>query len=129
MRHGIVDESREGRRTIVLISPVLEAGFAPEDGMALCSLEYRGEQLLEEPARLAGAPGHWRLLAVERHDDDAHLQAEADLEGGGTVAVEARLADDSLELTSAGGGPWELAAHDPRVTAETHGGTLKLRVT
>src|SRR3712207_7805890 len=42
VRHGILDESRNGRRTIVLISPVLEAGFTPEDGLAFCSLERDG---------------------------------------------------------------------------------------
>lgn len=46
MRHGIIDESRAGRRTIVLVSPVLEAAFVPEAGMVCASLEHRGEELL-----------------------------------------------------------------------------------
>jgi len=91
VRHGILDEPRQGKRTIVLISPVLEAAFTPEDGMELCSLELRGKELLEAPLRL---PGHWRLLAVERSDDDAHLEAEAD----GRI-LNVRLADAELTMT------------------------------
>lgn len=147
MRHGIVDESRAGRRTIVLVSPVLEAAFVPEAGMVCCSLEHRGEELLGQRGGLEswvekgstmgipllypwanrldseefgvrkrdenglpmhgllGGTPHWRLLAVERGDDDAHLQAELDFEHEAwpqhRVELEARLADDRLRITTA----------------------------
>ena len=91
MRHGILDEPREGRRTIVLISPVLEAAFQPDEGMALCSLEYKGRELLEGPLRV---PGHWRLLAVERSDDGARLEAEAD-----GMTLEVRLSGEELAMS------------------------------
>ena len=91
MRHGIVDEPRDGRRTIVLISPVLEVAFTAEDGAELRSLERGGEELLGAPLRL---PGDWHLIAVERTDDEARLEAEAD-----GMALDVRLADDQLTVT------------------------------
>lgn len=53
MRHGIVEESRDGRRTIVLVSPVLEAAFAVEAGMICCSLDHQGAELLGQRGGVA----------------------------------------------------------------------------
>lgn len=83
MRHGIIDEPREGKRTIVLVSPVLEADFTPEDG-------------------------DWKLLAVERTDDDAHLEAETD-----DLKLEVRIAEGEVRV---------------RVTQKTGEPALTLRV-
>lgn len=83
MRHGIIDEPREGKRTIVLVSPVLEADFTPEDG-------------------------GWKLLAVERTDDDAHLEAETD-----DLKLEVRIAEGEVRV---------------RVTQKTGEPALTLRV-
>ena len=91
MRHGIVDEPREGKRTIVLVSPVLEVAFTAEDGAELRSLERDGRELLDAPLRL---PGDWHLVAVERSDDEARLEAEAD-----GMSLDVRLSDDRLTVS------------------------------
>jgi hypothetical protein len=91
VRHGIVDEPRDGRRTIVLISPVLEAAFSAEDGAELWSLDRGGKELLDTPIRL---PGDWSLVAVERSDDEARLEAETD-----GMTLDVRLSDDRLVVT------------------------------
>ena len=103
----------------MLISPVLEAAFQPEDGLVMCSLDRGGEELLPEPVRMEGPEGEWLLMGVERSDDDAHLDAE-----NGGVSVRVRLSDGVLELA----GAWPVPAMSG-VEVESGPGGMTLRVT